>query len=209
VRRQQENEALLHVVDDPAALREPEHQGRERVVAEDEIGRLAGDGGPGAHRDRHVGPVQGGCVVHPVAGDRDDPAIRPRRAHEALLLLRRGARDDVEVPELLRQSCVVPPRELLAGHDPVGLEAGLPGDRRGGPRVVAGHDHHLDPRPTCGRHRLGDPRSDRIGEADEGTHRPLAVVDGPRERDETFAGRGRRVDEVAPPAALGLVDLGV
>ena len=76
----QEDQALLHVVHDAPALREPEHQGRERVVAEDEVRRFPGDGGATAHRHGDVGAVERRRVVHTVAGDGDDALRRPAAA---------------------------------------------------------------------------------------------------------------------------------
>ena len=58
VGRDEEDEALLDVADDPPALAQPVHQRRERVVAEDEVGRLARDRRPAAHRDRDVGALE-------------------------------------------------------------------------------------------------------------------------------------------------------
>ena len=74
VGRDEEDEPLLRVVDDPPALGQPEHQRGERVVAKDEIGCLAGDRRAGAHRDRDVGAVERRRVVDPVAGHGDDAA---------------------------------------------------------------------------------------------------------------------------------------
>ena len=65
VGRDQEDEPLLDVVDDPPALGEAVHQGRERIVAEDQVGRLLGDARPRAHRDRDVGPVRAGASLTP------------------------------------------------------------------------------------------------------------------------------------------------
>ncbi len=202
VRRQQEDEALLDVVDDPAALGQAVHQGRERVVAEDQVGRLAGDRRAAAHRDRDVGAVERGGVVHPVAGDGDDPVLRSRRADEALLPLRRRSGDDVQVGQLGGQARVVPRRDLLAGHDPVGLETRLAGDRRGRPGVVAGDHHDLDPGTPRGRHRIVDPGPDRVREADERAHPPRLVVDPPGEGDEPLPGVRRRLDQDGPALAL-------
>ena len=84
VGRDQEDQALLDVVDDPPALRDAVDERRERVVAEHEVGGLLGDGRAAAHRDGDVGSVQRRGVVHAVAGDRDEAAARhARRARSA------------------------------------------------------------------------------------------------------------------------------
>ena len=147
-------------------------------------------------------PWSAGRVVHPVAGDRHDPVVGARRAHEAQLLLRRRAGDDVQVGQLRGEPRRRPSRDLLAGDDRVGVEARLAGDRGGRPGVVAGDDDDLDPGAAGRRHRLGDPGPDRVGEADERAHLPRPVVDASSERDEPLARRRRRLDEVRPALAL-------
>ena len=170
--REQEHEALLDVVDDPAALSQPEQEGGERVVAEDEVGGLARDRRTAAHRDRDVRPVERGGVVHAVAGHRDDPVLRPRGGDDAALLVGGRAGDHVEVAELSLEAGVVPGRELLARDDVVGVQPGLAGDRRGRQRVVPGDDEDLDPRLPGGRHGLRDAVAHRVREADEGPELP-------------------------------------
>ncbi len=49
---------------------QPEHQRRERVVAQHEIGGLAGDRCAAAHRHGDIGAMEGRCVVHAVARSR-------------------------------------------------------------------------------------------------------------------------------------------
>ena len=120
--RDEEDEALLDVVDDPPALRQAVHQRRERVVAEDQVGRLLGDPGPGPHRHRDVGAMERRGVVDAVAGDRHGPARVARQADQPLLLVGRRPGDDLEARQLGGQPRVVPGGELLADDDVVAIE---------------------------------------------------------------------------------------
>ena len=124
-----------------------------------------------------------------------------RGAHEAQLLVGRRAGDDVDVGP-------APPRAArrpsVASSSPVTMwSASRPasrGDRRRGPRVVAGDDHDLDARSPGRRHRVGDAGPDRVGEADEGADLPRPVVDPPGQRDEALAGGRRGLDQRRPSA---------
>ena len=70
--------------------------GAEVVVEQHDRGDLARAARAAlAHRDADVGRLQRRHVVHAVAGDRDDLATPLQRAHQAELLRRHGARDDV------------------------------------------------------------------------------------------------------------------
>ena len=63
--REQEDEALLDVVDDAPALGQAVDQGREGVVAEDEVRRLPGDRRAAAHRHGDVRPMEGRASFTP------------------------------------------------------------------------------------------------------------------------------------------------
>ena len=94
VGRDQEDQALLDVVDDAPALAQAVHERGERVVAEHEVGGLPRDGRPAAHRDGDVGGVQGRGVVHAVAGHGDGPAGCARDLDDPALLVGRRPGDD-------------------------------------------------------------------------------------------------------------------
>ncbi len=143
------------------------HQGRERVVAEDEVGGLLGDPGPGPHGDGDVGAMQGRRVVDAVAGDRHGPAGGPGDADQPLLLLRRRSGHDLESPELGGQAVIVPPGELVTDGDPIGVEPSLCRDRRGRQRMVPGDHDDLDPGDPCRLERFADAVAHRIGEPDQ------------------------------------------
>ena len=104
VGRDEEDQALLHVVDDAPALAQAVHQRGERVVAEDEVGRLLRDRRPRAHRDRDVGAAERRGVVDAVAGDGDRPAALARDADEPLLLIGRRAGDDAHPRQLVARA---------------------------------------------------------------------------------------------------------
>ena len=76
--------------------------GREVVVEEHEVGRLAGDVGARApHRDADVGLVERGTVVHAVSGHGHDVPASAQRPSDAQLLLGRhpGDHDAVVVEQ--------------------------------------------------------------------------------------------------------------
>ena len=145
VGRQQEHEALLDVVDDPAALGQAEHQGRERVVAEDEIGRFLRDGGAAAHRHGHVGTVERRRVVDAIAGDGHDPVVGPRRRHEPSFLVGRRAGDDVEA-SAARWRAGRRPRPRALRRSRCGRRPDRP-RRRSSPQ--SGDGRPSRPRPGC------------------------------------------------------------
>ena len=76
----------------PAAL-DRSDDGREVVVAEHHVRRLACDVGAGEpHRDPDVGVLQRRRIVHAVTGHRHDLAARLPRADDSELVERRDAR---------------------------------------------------------------------------------------------------------------------
>ena len=229
VGRDQEDEALLDVVDDPAALAQPVEQRRERVVAEDEVRRLLGDRGPGAHRHRDIRASERRSVVDAVAGDGDRPAGSRGRARTS-----RSFWSGVDRATTRSRGSSV----ARAGRRPTpqisspttmcsGVEPGLPGDRRRGQRMVARHDDRLDPGLARRLERLADPVAERVGEPDEGLAVPRAASSTPdrdrptsrsplaalavSERRASAGGRsrrepGEREDASGAPIAHGRVD---
>jgi len=100
VGRYEKDESLLDVRHHPPALGQAIHERRERVVAQDQVGRLARDCRTGAHGHGDVGVLEGGRVVDSVAGDRHGAAGAPRRLDEAQLLLRQGAGHEAQLRQL-------------------------------------------------------------------------------------------------------------
>ena len=92
--RDQEDEPLAHVLDHAAPLAQPVHQGGEGVIAEHEVGGLAGHLRPAAHRHRNIRAMQRRRVVDPVPGDRHGAPRGTRRNDQAQLLLGHRAGHD-------------------------------------------------------------------------------------------------------------------
>ena len=203
VGRDEEHEALLDVVDDAPALGQPEHQGRERVVAEHEVGGLAGDRGAAAHRHGDVGAMEGRCVVHAVARSR-------RRSGGSRERRRRVARfcSGVERATTCRSASSSASRASshAASSSPVTTWSAS----RPASRAIVAAVRGWSPvttttwMPACAsrRHRLAMPG--RIGSAKPTrariSHGPSSIR--PASADEPLAGRCRRLDQCRPPLAL-------
>ena len=114
VRRNQEDQALLDVGHEAAPFAQAMHEGHERVVAQDQVRGLAGNGGPAPHRHGDVGVVERRGVVHAVARHRHGPAGAPGNVHDPELLLRDGPRHDVQGGQLRGQAVIVPLGQLRA-----------------------------------------------------------------------------------------------
>ena len=137
---------------------------RGEIVVEQDQGRgLARDvGAAPAHGDADVRRLQRGRVVDAVAGHGDDLAIGLQRIDDPQFLLGHDAREDGHDLHALRQLGIAHALELAAGHDVLGLELGLRGDRARRCRVVAGdHDD-----PDAGRAAFPAPPRARSGAAD-------------------------------------------
>ena len=105
VAREEEEDELLDVAPDGAPLAHGLDDGREVVVRDDHVGRLARDvGAVPAHRDADVRLAQRGRVVHAVARHRDDVAAALERLDDAQLLLRRDAREDAHRLDAARRA---------------------------------------------------------------------------------------------------------
>ena len=189
--------------------RQPVHQGRERVVPEDEVGGLLGHPGPGAHRDRDVGTVQRRGVVHAVARDRHGPAqARGRsgrgapsgRAWSARRPAGRRARTPADRRPSAASSSPTTTRSrsrpaaaamapAVSGWSPVTMMTSMPAIRA----VVEG---------------LADPIADRVGEADQ-ARGPSTVRPRPAERPRPAARPRRprastRTDQRSVPSPVGI-----
>ena len=94
VRGEQERDEGADVVVDPAALANRANDRREVVVREHDVGCLARRLGAAlAHRDADIGLAEGGGVVHPIAGHRDDVPTRLPRPDETQLVRGRDPRE--------------------------------------------------------------------------------------------------------------------
>ncbi len=201
VGREEEDEALLDVVDDPPTLRQAVHQRRERVVTEDEVGGLLGDRGAAAHRDRDIGAVERRCVIDAVARDRDEPTRRRAASTSRTLLVGRGPRHDrAESPAARAPAARRPTRaSSVAGARSAGRR-GPPARRwpppsRGWSPVTT---TTWIPAPRAVAMRLADPRAGSGPRSRASARmRPRPVVDPAGER------RRRR-----SPAAARLLDDG-
>ena len=122
-------------------MRRPEPHGRddggEVVVGDDERGRLARHvGAAAAHCHADVGRLEGGRVVHAVAGHRDDLARGAERLHEAQLLLGHDPREHRGAASALAERRVVEGVELRPGADRLARRA-RPGARWRAPSRVS------------------------------------------------------------------------
>ncbi len=139
-------------------------------VEVDHVGRVLGRGRAAVHRHADVRLGEGRRVVGAVAGHRDQVALGLLGADEGDLVLRGGLRDEV-------------------------VDAGLLGDRRRRPRVVAGDHHGLDAHAAEFGEPLDEAFLDGVLELDDAQDPALALEDQ------------RRAAEVGDPVAL-LDDLG-
>ena len=108
----EEDEPLLDVVDHAPAFAHAIDERRERVVPEHEVGRLAGNGRPAAHRDGNIGGVERGSVIDPVSRDRHEATGLASHLDEPALLVRRRAGDDPELREVASELLVRPRLDL-------------------------------------------------------------------------------------------------
>ena len=95
VRGQKERHEGAHVLIDPPPLLDRRDDGRERVVREDDVGRLACRlGSVPAHRDADIGAPERRGVVHPVARDHHHLAVRLEGRDEPELVHGRDPGED-------------------------------------------------------------------------------------------------------------------
>ena len=174
--RRQDREVLRDVVGDRErrdraagdqqllADRDDLEQLRRVRVEVDHVGRLLGRRRPAVHRQADVGLGERRGVVRAVAGHRDEVAVGLLAADEGDLVLGLGLGDEV-------------------------VDAGLAGDRRCGPRVVAGDHHGPDAHPAELGEALGEPcltvslssmtpRSAAVGRGSRAASRPVGDLVG-------------------------------
>ena len=88
--------ALVEIVEDPPALADAVDERREVIVEQDERRGLAGDVGASLpHGEADMRRLERRGIVDPVAGHGDDLSAGLQGVHEAQLLLRDDAREDV------------------------------------------------------------------------------------------------------------------
>jgi hypothetical protein len=90
---------LHQIVVDPSSFLDRRLDGGKVVVGEHHVGGVLGDLGAGqSHGDADVGLLERRRVVDPVTGHRHDLAVGLQGAHQAQLLRRFDAREDVHRP---------------------------------------------------------------------------------------------------------------
>ncbi|MCY1518922.1 hypothetical protein D9M68_536570 [compost metagenome] len=212
VRGQHEQHELLQVVVDRAAFPHRRGDRREIVVRQHHVGRFLGRlGAFQAHRHAHVGALERGRVVHPVARHGNHLPLRLHRLNQPQLMFGTGARVDIDPHHHLPQRRVVHQRHLgardrrLAHAD---IQLGADRARRLG--VVAGDHLDLDPGLMAlghGRDRLC---ARRVHHAHQRQQHEAALhvikVQGAARRAGALAGQaqhpqslGRRIGGHAPP----------
>mmetsp|Transcript_16292 Transcript_16292/g.43674 ORF Transcript_16292/g.43674 Transcript_16292/m.43674 type:complete len:459 (+) Transcript_16292:1121-2497(+) len=198
---------LLHVVENQPALLHTADNGSKVVVEDDHVGRLLGHIRSGnSHGHTDVPLLEGGRVVHTVAGDGHDLVETLAVLHDDQLLLRRGTgKHDLfvgkhAIPVGLDQILDLPPRhhdgaalgginildgdaaglcKVLAGG--VGDDLHLLGDGLGSVGVITRDHNDLNPGLLAGAHGVRHGLTGRIqqrSKADEGQalEREVGVV---------------------------------
>jgi len=193
VGRQQERDRLTDVVVDPASLLHCPFDGGEVVVGQHDIGGLLGRlGALDAHRDPDICTRDGRRVVDTVAGHRDDFALRLECPHDAQLVLRRGARVDVDITGHQRQLVLThrvqvgPGQRLHSAVRP--HDAEFAGDGHRSALVVAGDHLHPDARGVGVGDRVGDLRARWIDDADQPQEGQVSVQIGQLDGFHTVGG---------------------
>ena len=142
-------DVLHEVVVDAAAALDRGDDGGEVVVGEDHVAGFLGHLRAGdAHRDADVGALERRGVVDPVAGHRDDVALRLSTSTRRTLSS--GAtRATTPMLSTSRSSSLVAQRRELGARERTALDSELRRDRGRGRRVVAGDHAHADARRPC------------------------------------------------------------
>ena len=167
--RQQKDDRLLQVVVNRPTFFDGGGDGGEIVVGQHHFGGFLGRlGAVAAHGDADIGALQRRCVVDAVAGHGDDLAAGLQGHHQAQLVLRAGAGEDIDRQRSFLQALIVEGIDIVAGeHGVVVGKTQLRGDRPGGAAVIAGD--HLDANaglPAFG-HRLDGLGAGRIDQSEE------------------------------------------
>jgi hypothetical protein len=124
---------------------------------------------PRPHGDTDVRAAQGRCVVHAIAGHRDEVAGLLRDLHQLELLRRRHPCEHGHRVERGPQPRPRVALEFLAGqHVPRAVpDVEVAGDGEGGERVVAGDHHDPDAGLPAAPDRLARTRAQRIDQAEQ------------------------------------------
>ena len=169
VRRQHEKHSLLDVVVDRAPFLYGGGDRGEVVVGQHHLGRLFGNlGALDSHCDANIGFLEGRRIVHAVAGHRHDLLVRLDRLDETELVLRAGAREDVDVADPLLQCRGIHFLDLCPGDCGSSVaDAEHLGDRGRGDLVVPGDHRDADAAGMAFRHGFYRLRPRRIEQPDE------------------------------------------
>ena len=118
-----------------------------------------------------------GPVVDAVAGHRHDvtPGLQRPRDPQLVLGGDSAEHDAVAVQQLAEHRVVLGQRDALEDDRVVADEADLPGDRRRGGRVIAGHHGELDPRSPSRPDGVRHLRTRRVLETDEAEQLEVAL----------------------------------
>ena len=184
-----------HALEDAARFLDAPDDGREAGGGQDQRGSRAGGIRRAGDGDADVGLLQGGRVVHAVAGHADDQAALLHRLDDRVLVLGEDPRESVGGLD----ACGGIQRDLPLGdvaHEQVGrrldvdAEPELARDLAGDRHIVAGH--HLDLHAVLagapdGFRGIG---ARRIGERQEAEEAPRAITLGAGDAQHAEALRG-------------------
>ena len=183
---------LADVAVDAPPLADGSHDAGKAVVQQHQRGGLARHVGAAlAHGNAHVGGLEGGRIVHAVAGHGHHLPAGAQQLHQAQLVLGLEARAQVHMAQPLAEGSIVKPLQLRAGDD-VGAvgQAHLLGDGAGRGGVVAGHHDHADTGTSalgqCGGH-LG---ARRVGQGHQAEKIKVEIVLALRPRRALAGCRG-------------------
>eukprot|EP00162_Nutomonas_longa_P014766 comp22094_c0_seq1/m.51290 comp22094_c0_seq1/g.51290 ORF comp22094_c0_seq1/g.51290 comp22094_c0_seq1/m.51290 type:complete len:435 (-) comp22094_c0_seq1:846-2150(-) len=170
-----ELEELAHTVVHGAAPHHGLDNRRKVVVQNDDIGRILGNlGASNAHRQPNIGLGQRCGIVGAVARDGNHITALDQRLDQNKLVRWRRACNHLQARQngaaLLVGHCA----ELGAlDHNAIGQDAALARNRLGRADIVARDHAHKDACLFAFFHSLGDPRAQRILDADDGKQRDI------------------------------------
>ena len=148
VARQHVVHELLDVPEYPAAFLDGGDDGREVIVEQHHVRRVARDVRAfDAHRDAHVRVVQGRGVVHAVARHQHDVVVLLEGAQDQHLVAWLCPRKDAGLVDDALELCLVQPIEFLR-FDGLPVQPDLTPYRRRREAVVARDHHHADAGPV-------------------------------------------------------------
>ena len=164
------------------------------------------------HGDADIGTLQGGRVVHPVAGHRRHLPVGLHRLDQAQLVLGAGAGEDVDLAHSLAECRFIQGFDLGAGQRPVACHPHPhgAGNGGGGHGMVAGDHLDADAGGMTGRHSADRLLAWRVHDAGQGEQGQAAFDIGKGQfalplphrrhgqREDAIALRRQRVDPRLP-----------